>query len=232
MQKQFIIIAFLSLLCASAQEKNNDDIPFTDNKYREDQFYIGFTYNFINKKPNHISQQGFSGGYQLGFIRDMPLNKKRTIALGLGLGYATNSYNQNILIQQNNTGISYSVLDRNTTSFSKNKLNTHKLELPIQFRWRTSTPTSHKFWRIYTGIKLGYTFNSIVKHKGEAGDYKIRNLNDIQRFQTDFDISFGWNTWNFYVSYGMQPLLKNTAKLEGKTIEMSSIKFGLIFYIF
>ncbi len=232
MKKLFLFLVVLSSFFSFSQEKKNDTIPFEDLKYREDQFYIGFTYNFINNKPEGISQQGFSGGFQLGFIRDLPINKKRTLALGIGLGYATNSYNQNLSIQENEGAISYGVLDNNVSGFSKNKLNVHVVEVPIQFRWRTSTTTSHKFWRVYAGVKLGYVFNSVVKYKGEIGDYKILNLKDIHKLQADLDISFGWNTWNFYLSYGLQPLLQNTAKLNGKTIDMATIKFGLMFYVF
>jgi len=228
MQNRLFYLLFLLVSLSNAQERRNDSIPFEDSKYREDQFYVGFTYNFINNKPVNISQQGFSGGFQLGFIRDFPINKKRNIAFGLGLGYATNSYNHNLLIQDNQ----YSVLDNNVSGYSKNKLNIHVVEFPIQFRWRTSTATSHKFWRVYTGLKLSYVFNSIVKHKGEIGDFKLKNPTDIQKLQADLDLSFGWNTWNFYLSYGLQPLLKDTAKLNGASIEMSTIKFGLLFYIF
>ena len=30
------------------------------------------------------------------------------------------------------------------------------IEMPIEFRWRNSTASSYKFWRIYAGAKLGY----------------------------------------------------------------------------
>lgn len=226
----FILTVFVSF--SFSQEKKNDSIPFIDDKYREDQLYISFTYNFINDKPSGISQQGFSGGFQFGFIRDMPLNSKRTIGVGVGLGYATNSYNQNLFIQELDGVVSYSVLDNDVTSYSKNKLNLHIVEMPIQFRWRSSTAQSHKFWRVYTGLKLGYVFHNVRKHKGELGNYKIANLPDVQKLQADLDIGFGWNTWNFYLSYGLRPILKDTTQLNGEVINMSAIKFGLMFYVF
>lgn len=232
MKEIFFFVLAVSTFFSFAQVKENDSIPFVDDKYREDQLYIGFTYNFINDKPSGISQQGFSGGFQFGFIRDMPLNTKRTIGVGVGFGYATNSYNQNLLIEELNSVVSYSVLDNDVINYSKNKLNLHIIEMPIQFRWRSSTPQSHKFWRVYTGFKLGYVFHNVRKFKGELGNYKVANLKDVQKFQADLDIGFGWNTWNFYLSYGLRPILKDTAQLNGKPIEMSAIKFGLMFYVF
>ena len=55
-----------------------------DLKYREDQFYTGITYNFLENKPSGISQQGLSGGLHFGFIRDFPINKNSTRAIGIG----------------------------------------------------------------------------------------------------------------------------------------------------
>ncbi len=232
MKTVFLYLSFFCYFFSYAQEKKNDSIPFEDLKYKEDQFYIGFSYNFLNKKPDPISQQGFSGGFQFGFIRDVPLNTKRNFGLGFGIGYATNSYNQNLLIKETGNAVTYAVLDNNITNYSKNKLNLHIVQLPIQLRWRTSTARSHKFWRIYTGIKLGYIFSNIVKYKGDLGDFKTTNITDIQRLQADLDLSFGWNTWNFYLSYGLTPLLQNNTLLNGEPIEMSTIKFGLMFYVF
>jgi hypothetical protein len=130
-----------------AQEFSN---KVEDSLYREDQFYIGVSYNLLGKKPMNLSQTGFSSGFHLGFIRDMPINKKRNVAFGIGLGISSNSYNQNLLIDKDNLGNStYSILDGNGT-FIKNKFSTHLIELPFEFRWRTSTPTEYNFWRIYT----------------------------------------------------------------------------------
>jgi hypothetical protein len=203
-----------------------------DLKYREDQFYTGITYNFLENKPSGISQQGLSGGLHFGFIRDFPVNKRRNIALGIGLGFSTNSYNHNLFIKEQNNSVLYQELDNNTLSFSKNKLNTQVLEFPLQLRWRTSTTESYKFWRVYTGIKFGYIVNSIVKYKGELGNFKQYNTPDLKRFQATADIAFGWNTWNFYIAYGLSELFTEDAQLNSKSIDVTEIKFGLMFYIF
>jgi len=38
-----------------------------DSLYREDQFYIGFTYNSLFNKPAEVSQNKFSSGFSGGF---------------------------------------------------------------------------------------------------------------------------------------------------------------------
>jgi len=41
----------------------------------------------------------------------------------------------------------------------------------------------------------------------------------------------GWNTWNFYAYYGLNPLLKSSAQIDNKAIDMNTTNFGLMFYI-
>ncbi len=204
----------------------------TDPKYREDQFYVGISYNFLDKKPSGMSQQGLSGGFHFGFIRDFPINKRRNIAFGLGLGYSTNSYNHNLFIKEGVNDVDYEILNNSKQSFSKNKLNIHVIEFPLQFRWRTSTSETYKFWRIYSGIKFGYVVKSVVKYKGDLGNFKQNNTPDLNSFLTYADVSFGWNTWNFYISYGLNNLFSNKALLNSDPIEVAEIKFGLMFYLF
>ena len=67
-----------------------------DSLYREDQFYMSVTYNSLINLPDKVSQNSFSTGIHLGVIRDFPINKRRNLALALGLGYSFNSFNQNI----------------------------------------------------------------------------------------------------------------------------------------
>ena len=46
--------------------------------YREDQFYFGSSY-FIQTEPiENFKQNGFSGNFQFGFVRDLPLNNNST----------------------------------------------------------------------------------------------------------------------------------------------------------
>ncbi len=46
-----------------------------DSLYKEDHFYAGVTYNVLVNKPSDVKQSGFSLGFHLGFIKDMPINK-------------------------------------------------------------------------------------------------------------------------------------------------------------
>tara|TARA_R110002049_G_scaffold279949_2_gene459132 strand:+ start:25517 stop:26212 length:696 start_codon:yes stop_codon:yes gene_type:complete len=224
--------AFLLIICSQWAFSQDAAVKAIDSLYKEDQFYAGVTYNLLGNKPSGIKQRGFSTGFYLGFIKDMPLNKNRNIAIGMGIGYATNSLNQNMLIDKGPSGnFVYTILDDTSGNYTKNKFSTNLLEFPIEFRWRTSTATNYDFWRIYTGFKLGYLFAHSAKFKGDLGDYKYTNIKDFNNLQYGLTLSAGYSTWNFHIYYGLNSIFNNDATLNGQTIDMNELKIGLLFYI-
>lgn len=229
MMNKVIILLCIAFFIQDLKAQNIVDKE-VDSLYREDQFYFGVTYNLLSEIPINFSQTGFSSGFHLGFIRDMPINKDRTLAIGLGFGYSINSFNQNLLINKDNTGaITYNILDDNT--YSKNKFSSHLIEFPLEFRWRSSTATEYNFWRIYTGFKVSYRLAHQVKYVGELGNIKFNDIDSFNKIQYGLTASAGYNTWNVYLYYGLNPIFSNDAKLNGNDLNINIIKIGLIFYI-
>jgi hypothetical protein len=227
---RIILFLILSLFCYQTivgQDTNNSDL---DGLYREDQFYIGVTYNLLGKMPQGMSQNGFSSGFHLGFIRDMPLNAKRTFAIGIGIGYSANSFNQNLLISEDSQGIfNFELLE--SATYNKNKFSNHLIEIPLEFRWRTSTAESYKFWRIYSGLKFGYVLASTSKFNGSPQNIELKNIDHFEKFQYGLTMSVGYNTWNAYLYYALNSIFKKEAILNESFIDINVIKIGLIFYI-
>lgn len=235
------LVLFLSFFCISLHgvsqivhdtiQRQNDASVVVDDKYREDQFYVSVTYNLLANKPSGVKQQGFSNGIHMGFIRDFPFNARRNWAIGVGLGLSSNSYNQNMLIEGSDEGFSYAVINKDSISFAKNKFTTYLVELPLELRWRTSTATEYRFWRIYTGVKFGYVIYSSSKFDGSIGKLKTANIEEINRLQYGLTLGVGYTTWNAHIYYGLNPIFDNNATINGRNIDMSSVKIGLVFYI-
>lgn len=224
-------ILFFWLLSLSVWAQ--DTIPHTkklDLKYREDQFYVGITYNILQNKPSGLTQNKFSTGLQFGFLRDMPINKQRTYAIAAGAGFTYQSYNQDLLISKEDNAISYSIIEEGF-GYNKNKFYFLNVDLPIEFRYRTSTPQSHKFFRLYAGFKLSYMLLNHSKFLSETVDYKISNNNHFTKFQYGVYLATGYNTWNFYAYYGLNPIFNNKAKLNDSSIDLRTLNVGLQFYI-
>lgn len=201
-----------------------------DSLYREDQLYLGFSYNVLLNRPPGVTQNNFSYGIQLGFIRDMPINRSRTWAIGVGLGYAVQSYYSNLRAIQNGADMQY-IIPGEGVSYKRNKLENHLVELPIELRWRTSTPTDFSFWRIYGGVKFAYVAGARSKYVTATFKDSFYNP-DAEKFQYGLTLSLGYNALNFHFYYGLNGLFKDgTPGPDNVPLEMPPLRIGLIYYI-
>ncbi len=223
------LIVFFLLSAVSVTWAQTDDK--VDN-YLEDQFYVGITYNFLLDKPVNTTQRNLSYGLLGGYIKDIPFNSQRNVGLGIGLGYAVNSYYTNILGNETASGIEYMVLEDDVDfEFKRSKIETHLIELPVEFRWRTSNATDYKFWRIYTGIKFGYVIGARSKFISDTQKISFTN-SDIRKFNYGLTFNFGYNTFNFQAYYALNNLFdEEVSLLEGGSLDLRPLRIGIVFYI-
>lgn len=226
-----IILLLCYALPTRAQDVYIGSAGVIDSLYREDQIYVGLTFHVLSDLPGEVTQKGFSGGFHAGVIRDFPLNQRRNIAIGAGLGWSVNTYGQELFIGQDNDGKTiFQDLNRLNTDYDTNRFSTQLVEVPLEFRWRTSTPESHRFWRVYTGLKVGYAY-FIKSNFNEEGNQVIQtDIPEFERLRFGTIFTFGYNTFNFHVYYNLNPLFKN-AFLDGQEIGIHTFKIGLMFYI-
>lgn len=201
-----------------------------DSLYREDQFYAGLNYNSLINKPSGVSQNKISFGFSAGFLRDMPLNKKRTLAIAPGIGLSFNNYIQNVAIVGSGKNPIYGVIPSNV-HFDKNRFEQLLVEVPIEFRWRNSTPETFQFFRIYSGFKVSYLL--LDKSVFDDGNEKIviKNNKDFNKFLYGVYVSMGYSAFNIQVYYGLNSFFKSTAQIDSQRIYMNALSLGLIYYI-
>lgn len=205
-----------------------------DTNYLEDQFYIGLGYNFLVNKPDVIIQRNLSYNLQLGIVKDIPLNKKRNFGIGIGVGYATNSYYSNMVVIESEQGVSYR-LAVGEEDVNRSKIETHGIEFPFEFRWRTSNAIDYKFWRIYGGLKVEYLFSRRSKLVGDnleifEGETTFSNPT-INQWQYGAMLNFGYNTWNLHLYYAFSELLDENAVFQNENLRVAPFRIGVIFYI-
>ena len=190
-----------------------------DSLYREDQFYASLSYNLIQNRPDGFKQFSFSPGITFGILRDVPISKNRHWAIAPGIGYSYNNIKQ-FINSEEIVGATENITSENIRTI----ITTHSVDFPIEIRWRNSTPNSHSFWRIYTGLKTSYVFNSKLKLESTTESSKESISDEINRWQYGAFISVGFYTWNPYIYYGLNPIFKEGSK-------MSNFNVGFIFYI-
>ena len=223
-----IIAAIVSVHSIAQQDTISGDY---DRKYREDQFYVGVTYNIITDVPGGVATRGLSGGINFGYLRDMPINDQRNIAIALGAGLSFDQYGQTLFIGElpDETTV-FDVID-DDTDLDVNRFSTATVEVPIEFRWRSSTAESYKFWRVYAGLRLGYTYYYRSVYKQAGVEVNQTDIPEFEPFRTNITLSFGYNTFNLYALYSINPFFTDATTVDGQVLDFRTIKVGLIFYI-
>ena len=222
MKKLLLLIA----LCTTVLSFGQKDSLQLGDKYRDDQLYIGFTYNQLFSQPSQAGGSGFSYGFSGGYIKDIPFRREGDLSLGIGIGYGFDSFNHGLKVTELNSVYSFSV----DNTISSNKFSIHTLEFPIEFRWRTSTAKKYKFWRIYTGIKFGYNLANKFSYVENSNVINLQNIPNFKKLQYGLTISAGYDAFNAHIYYGLTPILEN-ATIETSSIDTKILKIGLVFYI-
>lgn len=230
MKRIFFGVSLLYSIMAIAQIQT--DSTSRDSRYLEDQFYIGLTYNILLNQPENVNQRNLSYGLQGGFIKDIPINRRRTAAFGVGFGYGVYSYYTNLRAVETVNGFNYNVITE-IDDLKRNKVETHMLELPLEMRWRNSTASEYKFWRIYAGVKLGYALGARSKYISDKMNNERDSFfnSDIRKFQYGLTFNFGYNTFNLHAYYALNGLFNDGVVFDGTAISIKPLRIGLIFYI-
>ena len=221
----------LSTITTLAQDVDVLDAQVVDSLYREDQVYVGITFNLLSNKPSGFEQNGLSAGVQAGVIRDFPLNKRRNKAIGIGIGMALDTYNQNLLIAapSGSETSTFAIVDESVENVT-NRFTSYTLEMPLEYRWRTSTATKYSFWRIHVGMKLGYVLRFKSTYQDDVLDVAIKDIPEINKFQYGPSFSFGYGAFNFQAYYGLNTLFNDDALLNTEEVGIQVMRLGLVFY--
>ena len=196
-----------------------------DSLYREDQIYASVGYPLLIDTPEGLTQNKLSHTFSLGFLRDIPINTARNLAFGLGLGLNYNVVYTNLRFTDNvevSTYISSEVI---------NQWSILDAEIPLEIRWRSSTPKNYQFWRVYAGM-VGYYSLSAKQRTRTAFTESFSPLS-VQNFRIALRLNVGNNTWNLTYTHPINSLFNLDKFTQNKQIsQIKTSKLGLIFYIF
>jgi len=219
----FALVSFLFLFTPLwGQDEEAGQTPF----FREDQWYLGASFMILQTKETAFKPQGLSRHFQWGFIRDIPLTSNGKLATGIGLGMSFERYTTNFSRVAEGVGkFHYTIADQPAAPLF---FSTHALELPLSFRWRNATPDDFAFWRVYGGVSLRWNYTTKIRQDA----LEIKNSSDIQNLGAVANLSFGYNTWNFYIAYPLTPFFNESFRnANQQPLDLNPIKIGLIFYI-
>jgi len=208
----FKILAIFSFVILSLNLQAGDFI-------KSDRLLFDFySPQWVNGPKDLNTNPTFS--FAVSWGKDVPF-KKSNFSWFYALGYDFNNIQHNANLKSLPIGSVREVGMRLlNTPYSLNKLSTHYLEIPIEFRYRTQTKNP---FRVYLGTKTGYMVKShyeIDEGKGET--YERKGLDELERLKYGVTLRVGYGLVNFYAYYGLNGLM-TPDKQKG----VNQLSFGL-----
>lgn len=220
------ITLFFIMISVIGSFAQKDSLNIGD-RYSEDQVYVTVSYAQFIEQPQEISKSNFSYALSVGFLKDLILNKQGNISIAAGVGYGFDFFNHKLKVEEINNKTSFSSDD----TISANLFKSHNIELPLEFRWRTSTANKYSFWRVYGGVKFSYNFANKFQFDDVNGTtFKYKDVSNYNKLQYGLTLSAGYDEFNINIYYGLTPIF-NDSVINGEEINTKIIKFGLIFYL-
>jgi hypothetical protein len=159
----------------------------------------------------------------------MPINKRRNLSLGLGLGFNLNTFGQTLQIRREAGDDRFEPIDPDV-NYDSNRFTTNLIEVPFEFRWRSSDIDKLSFWRIYLGVNFGYVLTSKSVFKSPDESYSFRSIDAINDFRTSAKLTFGYGAVNFFADFSLIPVFEGQVSSTGEEVSIRPIKVGLVFF--
>lgn len=176
------------------------------NYFKSDRLIFDFYTPFWLNTPNDISTDP-SFGFSVAWGKDLPFKRNSKFSFFSGLGYDISNihHNANLKSQNESSTRNQTGLYALTSNFGLNKLSTHFIEVPVEFRFRTQTKNPFRF---YIGGKVGYMLYSKYQLDENNGNiYERKMLNELSDLKYGVTVRVGYGLVNLYTYYGLNGLM-------------------------
>ncbi|QHS61533.1 outer membrane beta-barrel protein [Chitinophaga agri] len=168
---------------------------------------------------------GFNRQFNIAFMYDIPLQKTNfSLAAGLGIG-SDHIQLKDMSLDLRNTSSVPSFQE--TDNYSKFKLATTYLEVPLELRYRQVPENANKGFKVGVGLKLGNLVNAHTRSVENLGGSKLiekeasKRLFNTWRFAGTARVGYG--NFALYGTYALNGMFK-----ENGTYDVSPYSFGFM----
>ena len=200
--RSYLYILVMMCFCSLSHAQDSTSIS---TRYFEDQIYVGLGYDFVLSENEAFFQRNLSFALQLGVIKDIPVNKARNLGFGVGLGYGLDNFYSNVSVDES-TGVFFFDDD---PSYRRGKIGLHEIQVPLEFRLRTSNEEKYNFLRLYTGVRFNYVFSARSKYVYDDRPNVVFNNEYVNNFGYGLTLNMGYNTFNLHFYYALTPLFSD-----------------------
>ena len=117
-------------------------------------------------------------GFGFYTLFDKPI-KNSNFSFGYGLGFYGHNYSSNAKFNYQLDSISQNVttlIQPRKDSYSANRYNERSIEIPLELRFRSKTPT---IFKMMIGAKIGYVLSDFKKTNDADGKVRVYNIKNV-----------------------------------------------------
>lgn len=212
-----ILIALSFSINLFAQEEETE---FTGGSRlgKADRINIDIYSDMWLNAPDSLSIRGYNPGAAANILFRVPFGSSKFSFAG-GLGIGTHNLHTDGSLYKDSVGASLFEPFPSTQEYTKNKLVFSYIDVPIEFRFRS---TGENVFRISIGGKIGYLINNHNKYVAEGVKSKYFNFDNVNPLRYGLTFRVGWKHYNLFCYYGLSTLFE-----EGKGPDMVPISFGI-----
>lgn len=130
----------------------------------------------------------------------------------------------NVLLNQGETPLNYTAVDRNEVNYRKNILTSTYLRAPLTFEWRSNKNRNGDRLKVAFGPMTGILLKGTQRLKSdEQGKQKFKDNYNLQSFQYGGFVRIGYDNIGIFAKYYMNDMFENSPAQEG----MNNFTFGL-----
>lgn len=203
---------------------------------RQDFIILNFNWNWWFNQPDNVSVSPFSRGFEFYLMYDIPLGRS-PISFAAGLGLSTENIFLNSFLRdsaggtqnyfESIEGVINADNPSTTRSWSKYKIGTTILELPIEFRFRAN-PRKRNTFKFAVGFKVGYMIGLKDKYVGpdyrngttDLGNtvkFKTYDIPNVNLFRYGLYTRIGYSRFHLTAQYTFANFFKTGAGMDGVT---------------
>ena len=219
-----ILVTFLSANLFAQDDNNN-------TPGGKDRLVMELNWNTWLDNPDSIDLKWYSRGINFYFMYDLPFGTSNfSIAPGIGIG-VDNVYHDG-RFTYNDSIVSFVKLP-DSLDYSKNKLTTTYVDIPLELRFRSNPDGKNNSFKAGIGIKAGMLLSSHTKYVGEGNSFgtfqeeikiKEKKVPELARFRYGLTARIGYGPFNLQAFYGLSELFE-----EGLGPTMKPLSIGISF---
>jgi len=208
MKKYFLLLVTLLVTINFVSAQDSDEKPKIHKpSSKQERIIFNFMLDSWMKTPPGIATNWIkSRSFEFYLMADKAFANEH-LGIAYGIGISSTNVNSNARFDQINNNTILNPID--STQYNMNKLSTNYLEIPLEFRIRTSHIHNGNRFKIAIGAKAGYLLQDHLKFVSDIIKDKLYNTPNIDSWRFCATGRIGYGKFSLCGFYALNTLFKS-----------------------